>query len=118
MKYYSKSFNGFFDSDIHGETIPADSVEITDEEHRSLVDGHMAGKLIASDPSGNPILIDPPALTADQVKAQANAQIIEQIKALEAGSQRALREALLGIGNDRLKSIDARIATLRAGIKQ
>jgi hypothetical protein len=117
MKLYSKSVGGFFDTDIHADATPTDAVEITPEEHLALLAGQAAGKLIVGDDSGKPMLKDRPAPTDDQVKAQENAQIIEKIKALEAGSQRALREALLGIGSDRLKAIDTQIAALRSSIK-
>ncbi|MFZ6727326.1 hypothetical protein ACO0K2_17680 [Undibacterium sp. MH2W] len=117
MKFYSKSARGFFDSDVHGKVIPEDAVEITDEEHQSLLAGQASGKTIGHEETGKPILIDPKPMTDAQIKDRDNAKVIAQIKALELGSHRALREALLGIGAEKLKQIDDQIVDLRKQIK-
>lgn len=58
--YYSKSTGGFYSSEIHGDSIPADAVEITKDKHQALLGGQSQGKRIAADADGLPILIDPP----------------------------------------------------------
>lgn len=58
--YYSKTTGGFYVLEIHGESIPTDAVEITQEQHAALMEGQAAGRQISSDESGYPILIDPP----------------------------------------------------------
>ena len=58
--FYSKSKNGFYSKQIHGNNIPADAVEITNEEHASLLDGQSNGKVITADENGYPVLTDPP----------------------------------------------------------
>jgi len=73
-KYYAASTNGFYSKEIHGDEIPADSVEITDEEWIALLEGQEKGKLITADKKGNPILQDYPAPTADQVIKMAAAE--------------------------------------------
>lgn len=75
--YYSKTTTGFYDSDIHGSTVPVDAVAITPEEHTELLVGQAAGKIITADSHGAPILQDPPAPTAAQQWAayQAKAQV-------------------------------------------
>lgn len=65
---YSKSANGFYDSEIHGDNIPADAVEITEEKHVALLEGQSQGKIISADENGYPILTDPPKPTAEQIK--------------------------------------------------
>lgn len=65
-KYYSKSTGGFYDKDIHGDNIPSDAVEISDEDWESLLDGQSSGKVIGADANGKPELQDPPALTQQQ----------------------------------------------------
>lgn len=68
---YSGSTGGFYDADIHGENIPADAVEITREQHATLMQAQGEGKQIASDDGGHPIAIDPPPsppLTRDEVE--------------------------------------------------
>lgn len=59
-KYYSKSTNGFYDSEINS-TFPQDAIEITDQQWEDLLDGQSKGKVISSDEQGNPILIEIPS---------------------------------------------------------
>lgn len=61
MYYYSKETGSFYKLEIHGDSIPADAVEITDEEHAALLVGQAGGKRIVADENGYPILVDPPA---------------------------------------------------------
>ena len=68
--FYSKQTGGFYDTAIHGDNIPADAVEITDEEHQALLAGQSNGKRIVADAAGRPVLADPPALTVAEVWAQ------------------------------------------------
>ena len=68
--FYAKSTAGFYDTAIHGDNIPADAVEITDEEHTALLEGQSQGKLIVADANGFPVLQDPPPPTAEQIIAQ------------------------------------------------
>ena len=65
--YYSPSTRGFYSDAIHGQDIPADSVEISEEQHLKLIQGESHGKIIAADDHGYPILIDPPAQSDDQL---------------------------------------------------
>lgn len=55
---YSKSTNGFYLVDIHGDDIPDDVVEITDAEHKALLDAQSVGKVITADAQGRPITVD------------------------------------------------------------
>lgn len=71
--FYSKSTNGFYATEIHGENIPIDAVEISADEHAELLTGQSIGKLIAADESGRPILVDQPAQTYDELLAAAKA---------------------------------------------
>lgn len=57
---YAPSTGGFYSREIHGENIPVDAVEIKPEHHAALIEGQAAGKQIAADETGYPILIDPP----------------------------------------------------------
>lgn len=64
---YSQGTNAFYDEAIHGDNIPDDAVEINFEQYKALLDGQSAGRVIAADASGNPVLVDPPKGTAAQV---------------------------------------------------
>jgi hypothetical protein len=55
---YSKSTNGFYIKEIHGENIPSDSIEIDDDLYQELIDGQSNGKIISTDKKGYPILCD------------------------------------------------------------
>lgn len=72
--FYSKQTNYFYTTEIHGENIPDDAVEITQEQHAALLQGQSEGKVITADENGYPILVDPPAPTAEQLAAQARAE--------------------------------------------
>ncbi|WP_424411432.1 hypothetical protein ACPEER_07315 [Pasteurella sp. PK-2025] len=54
MKIFYK--DGFY---TEGQEITNDAVEITEQRYIELLNGQSAGKIIVSDKSGNPILIDP-----------------------------------------------------------
>lgn len=56
MKYYSPSTSGFYDSSIH-TSIPTDAIEITDEQHKHLIEGQNTTKVIGV-VDGNVELID------------------------------------------------------------
>lgn len=72
--FYSASTGGFYSRDIHGANMPADVVEITAEEHAALINGQSAGKVIASDATGRPVLQDPAPPTPEQEQDRANAE--------------------------------------------
>ena len=67
---YSKTTKGFYDTSVHGENIPKDAVDISEQYHLNLFQGQAAGKLIVSDSSGYPILQDAPLASSEQVWAQ------------------------------------------------
>lgn len=58
---YSKLTGGFYHPSVHGINIPADSVEITDAEHRFLLAAQAQGKVIQPDANGRPVAVDPSA---------------------------------------------------------
>lgn len=68
--FASKSTRGFYDAAIHGDNMPADVVEITDEEHVALMEGQSAGQIIAWGDDGFPLLQQPPPPTTEQLIAQ------------------------------------------------
>lgn len=59
---YSKSSGGFYDPAIHGDNIPSDAVEITNDEHAALLVGQAQGQQIVGDGNGYPMLVDPSIL--------------------------------------------------------
>ena len=67
MKFY---FEGaFYDPEINPE-IPEGALELTDEEHRALLEAQSSGKVIAPDESGAPVAADPPPPTPEETAKQ------------------------------------------------
>jgi hypothetical protein len=54
--FYSASTGGFYLTAVHGNTMPADVVEISAEEHQALLEGQAAGGSIAPGEDGRPTL--------------------------------------------------------------
>jgi hypothetical protein len=74
MSYlFSAGTNGFYLAGVNID-IPSDAVEITDDVYFSLFAGQNSGKLISSDSSGNPVLIEQSPPTTDQLISIANSQ--------------------------------------------
>ncbi|MCG9064731.1 DUF4376 domain-containing protein [Laribacter hongkongensis] len=82
--FYSATTHGFYDSSINN-TIPADAVEITAEQHAALLAGQSAGKLIMADEQGHPILADLPPVTLDTLRDRALSLLPAWEKAERAG---------------------------------
>lgn len=91
MKYFSKQTGGFYDLAIHGDGMPSDAVEISDEQYAYLWNGHMLGKRIVGDALGNPILVDPvkQEFTYAQLREMAYPPIADQLDALWKGGEAA-----------------------------
>lgn len=57
--FYSPSAAGFYSDEFHGDNIPEDAVEITDELYAQLVAGPAQGKRVVVGNDGLPRLADP-----------------------------------------------------------
>ncbi len=74
--YYSKTTNGFYCKEVHGENIPQDAIEVTEEQWENIQIGTDKGYVIAADENGSPVAIDPRTLmTADEKLAQFISQV-------------------------------------------
>lgn len=69
--FYSKSTNGFYDTNIHGTNMPADAVEITDATYSSLMAAQAGGKIIQANSKGAPVAVAPSAPTSAQLADDA-----------------------------------------------
>lgn len=67
---YSKSKNGFYLSGIHGNKIPSDAVEITDQQYDETCANPSDGTILSSDANGYPIRIVPAAKTNAQLMSE------------------------------------------------
>ena len=90
---YSPSTGGFYDFVIHGNRVPTDCVEITQEYYLDLLAGQSAGQRIVADATGNPVLQAPPAPTAEDI-----------IKSVQMAVQLHMDLAAKAAGYDDIKS--------------
>lgn len=93
--FYSKTTNGFYETAIHGNKIPADAVEITAEEHAALLEAQSQGKVIKGNNKGKPVAVDPPALppSAPSVVSMRQARLA----LLNAGLLQSVNDAVAGL---------------------
>jgi hypothetical protein len=54
--FYSASTGGFYLTEVHGDAMPADVVEISAEEHQALLEGQASGGRIVPGEDGRPTL--------------------------------------------------------------
>lgn len=94
--YYSASTSGFYFVEIHGENIPADCVEITDEEHAAMLEGQSQKRRIVADKDGKPILADRPVLDPAEVLAQAKTSGLSRL----SDYAKAKRALIAGTSDD------------------
>ena len=66
MFYHSKLTGGFYATEIHGDHIPADAIELTDKQYYDLILGLSQGKIIVDGVDG-PTLSDPPAPSVEEL---------------------------------------------------
>jgi hypothetical protein len=85
--FYSKSTNGFYDLSIHGNRMPIDAVEITDEVYVNLLNGQSSGKNITSDESGHPILVDRPPANYQHLREMAYPSFLDYIDGVVKNDQ-------------------------------
>jgi hypothetical protein len=111
--FYSPTKQGFYNKQIHGDSIPADAVEITEERHAELMAAQSSGLIIVPDDIGHPIAIDPPELSKSEAVRLEISKLEKQITA------RRLREAVLTTdGADWLSEMDAKIVALRQQVSE
>lgn len=108
MKYWAK--NGFYSRDVHGNHIPKNAVEITDEEHRDLIAAQSAGKQIKTGKDGKPVAADPPPRKFTEAGVRAEAA--RRMDAIVAGYTRQERETW----SEQVRQAEAFRASGTAGI--
>lgn len=116
--FYSKSTGGFYTTEIHGDAIPADAVEITTKEHAELLAAQSQGKRIQPDADGRPCAVDH-IPTADELAAAARAQRDSLVAAVAWRYERHARELRLNlVPADDLVVLDAYVQALADVPKQ
>ncbi len=74
MIYYSPKEHGFYLKEIHGDNIPSDKIEITNEYHEHLLTLQQNGKQIKPNENGFPVAVDRKheEITWDDVRKHRN----------------------------------------------
>ncbi|MGH8816440.1 MAG: phage tail assembly chaperone, partial [Achromobacter pestifer] len=67
MYFYSLNTRGFYSSDIHGENIPVDALEISPERHLELLEALSSGQTIKLDEDGHLVTADATLTEAQQL---------------------------------------------------
>lgn len=79
--FYSPGTLGFYHPDVHGKHIPADAVEISDEQYNELLSQLTAGKRIVPGADGLPCavnqLMPTEEQTANRERAWRDAQLLQ-----------------------------------------
>lgn len=107
---YAKSTNGFYDEAIHGDNIPFDAVEITDELHAALIEGQSQWRRIAADENGYPVLQDVPPTPVGVLLASVK----DELRTM----RRDMLDAVTGIGFRASVSGNTALATESATVSQ
>lgn len=79
MKFYSQSTGGFYASVIHGDAIPSDAIDVSEELYQELMNAQATGKRIVANDSGAPVAVDPPQPTQEQIYAAFIVQIQQRL---------------------------------------
>lgn len=103
MKLYSKSTGCIYLSDVHGEAIPADAVQIPEDRYNEVIANPAPGKIRSHDSDGLPILIDAPPFVPSGV---------ELCKAIDSAAD----SARLKVAGDPLRAIEYERAAAEAQI--
>ena len=114
--FYSATTKGFYLPAIHGDAIPSDAVEITDEAHRLLTEGQSSGMVISTDANGVPVLVAPAPVIRPIASPPAPPTVIEQLAKLDADNaltQRNLRETIM-LMNEAFKLVSNNAVDLSA----
>ena len=89
--FFSAATLGFYAPDYPAAKLPSDVVLVDGNLWRQILSGQCAGKIIAADEHGAPILIDPPAPTLEQTlqiytaKIQARLDSFVQSRSYDSG---------------------------------
>ncbi|WP_224825762.1 hypothetical protein [Cognatishimia sp. MH4019] len=93
---YSAQTKGFYSRAVHGDQIPDDAVDITDERYAQLLDGQKSGHTIDGDSKGQPVTIAPPPATRESLQKAAFARLDQEhanyLVALTGGATVAERD--------------------------
>lgn len=77
-KFFSPTTRGFYSEDIHGKSMPADVVELPEEQWQALLDAESAGAVIRVGPGGHPLIGQPSTEVVAQARRIARDQLLSE----------------------------------------
>ena len=80
--FFSKLTNGFYLTEINGENIPKDAVEISEDQYLELLEAQSQGMTIGADKKGNPIAIPRPVVAPVDPRTYMTATVFQAKAAL------------------------------------
>ena len=116
---YSSVTQGFYSVAIHGEAIPADAIEVSDDLYAALLAGQSWGQEIRPPDADHDMpWLRTPGTTAAEITAQRIAEITARLTAIDLASVRALRVTVAGTATEddaaQLTALETEAAALRA----
>lgn len=111
--FYSAKTNGFYSAGIHGDGIPVDAVEISDEEYLALLHAQSNGKNITPGLDGQPTTVD----IDNNENSNRIDSILLQLQDIDRKSVRALADYVLSGSDVKLRALQDHAAVLREQLK-
>lgn len=115
--FYSAGTGGFYSSQISGNNVPSNAVEITSEEHVDLLSGLRQGRLIHLDAEGRPVLGDIPVPVepspSDLERAWRDAQLSAVVWLRDRHRDQVESEADTTLSSGQFKELLVYIQSLR-----
>lgn len=92
--FYSATTNSFYTTEINGDNMPDDVVELTAERHAELMNDVANGLMITHDDRGNPMSAPYPAPTNEQLKSVCKQKAKTRLENTDYTQQADVRAAL------------------------
>ena len=94
----ARIITAFYDDSIGAAPDGTSTIELTNDQYRMLLDGQSAGKRMAVDATGSPILLDPPPLNDAQLADLKRSERDAALSATDWLVTRHQNETLAGHG--------------------
>lgn len=69
--YFSPTTKGFYVPEIHGDGIPSDAVEVSEQYYAELMAGQELGRVVVVSAQGTPVLGDAPVVELNYAQKRA-----------------------------------------------
>ena len=94
--YFAASTGAFYDTSLWASELPSDAVLIEGETHTAQLTAEASGLHRAGDAGGNPVAVEPPPPTIEELAAHARRRRDQEIAAIQWLIERHRGEVTLG----------------------